>query len=147
MADDAMADDAMADDAMADDAMAVGDSATAVRSSATESEDDASGNGADAPVALEGPISLPAGSSIAGCERTDECYIPSSAVVSAGTTVVWSNDDTAAHTVTSTSDSPMSFDSGLFMPDTTFEVTFDDPGEYPYWCIVHPWMVGTVTVE
>ena len=156
--DDAMADDAMtiddsatavessaaSDDAMADDAdadtMTVDDSATAVESSAASDD-------ANAPVELDGPISLPAGSSIAGCERTDECYIPSSVVVPAGTTVVWSNDDTAAHTVTSTDESPMSFDSSLFMPDTTFEVTFEDPGEYPYWCIVHPWMVGTVTVE
>lgn len=98
-------------------------------------------------VAYEGAISVPEGSSIVGCEATDECYIPAGVSVEPGTTVTWSNDDTAAHTVTSSPDSPMSFDSGLFMPDTTFEVTFDDPGEYPYWCIVHPWMVGTVTVE
>ena len=130
--------------------MTIDDSATAVKSAAASDDDDAgsgSGSGASMPVALDGPISVPAGSSIAGCERSDECYIPSSVVVPAGTTVVWSNDDTAAHTVTSTDESPMSFDSSLFMPDTTFEVTFEDPGEYPYWCIVHPWMVGTVTVE
>lgn len=96
---------------------------------------------------LDGAISIPEGSSVAGCEATDECYIPAGVSVEPGTTVVWSNDDTAAHTVTSSPDSPMSFDSSLFMPDTTFEVTFDDPGEYPYWCIVHPWMVGTVVVE
>ena len=134
--------------------MEVSDSATAVKSAASsEDDDEAAASGSDGssdPVALDGPISVPAGSSIAGCERTDECYIPSSVVVPAGTTVVWSNDDTAAHTVTSgtVADGPDGvFDSSLFMPDTTFEVTFDDPGEYPYWCIVHPWMVGTVVVE
>ena len=139
--------DAMDDadaDAM-DGGMSVGDSATAVKSTAASG--DGNGAAAGAPAALDGPISIPAGTSIAGCERTDECYIPSSVVVPAGTTVSWSNDDTAAHTVTSTSDSPMSFDSGLFMPGATFEVTFEDPGEYPYWCIVHPWMAGTVAAE
>jgi plastocyanin len=33
------------------------------------------------------------------------------------------------------------------MSGNTFEFTFDDAGEYPYFCMVHPWMTGTVTVE
>ena len=147
-----MAGDAAMGGGMADD-MTVRDSVTAVKSAATPvSEDDADADAAVAaaaagPVALDGPISIPEGTSIVGCEATDECYIPSSAVVPAGTTVTWSNDDTAAHTVTSTDDSPMSFDSSLFLAGTTFEVTFDEPGEYPYWCVVHPWMAGTIIVE
>ena len=148
MAADGEADATMAgDDGMVDDMM-VSDSVTATKSPApSAAEDEAGGDsGTDGTAALDGPISIPEGTSIVGCEATDECYIPSTAVVPAGTTVVWSNDDTAAHTVTSTDVSPMAFDSSLFLPETTFEVTFDDPGEYPYWCVVHPWMAGTVVV-
>ena len=142
--DDTAMDDTAMDDTAMDDDMAVSDSATAVKSTAASGT---GGSGGDAPVALDGPISIPVGTSIAGCERTDECYLPPSVSVPAGTTVTWSNDDTAAHTVTSSPESPMLFDSGLFMPGATFDVEFEEAGEYPYLCIVHPWMVGTVTVE
>ena len=29
----------------------------------------------------------------------------------------------------------------------SYSVTLDEPGTYPYFCMVHPWMVGTVVVE
>ncbi|KAG2473384.1 MAG: hypothetical protein NPMRTH4_1390006 [Nitrosopumilales archaeon] len=38
------------------------------------------------------------------------------------------------------------FDSGLMMNGDSFSFTFDTAGEYPYFCMVHPWMVGTVIV-
>ena len=97
-----------------------------------------------------GTVSLPAGSAVPGCEATNECYIPAEVTISVGETITWSNDDTAAHTVTSgTPDSGPDaiFDSSLFMAGTTFEHTFNDAGEYPYFCMVHPWMVGKVTVN
>jgi len=107
----------------------------------------------EAPPAAMGPftgtISLPEGSGVPGCEATNECYIPSQVTINAGETVTWSNDDTAAHTVTSgtSSDGPDGiFDSSLFMAGTTFEHTFDEDGTYDYFCMVHPWMVGTVIV-
>jgi len=98
---------------------------------------------APTPVELEGTISLPAGSGAPGCDETNECYIPFNAAVSTGDEVTWSNDDTAAHTVTSgtPADGPDgNFDSSLFMAGTTFSVTFDEAGDYPYYCMVHPWM-------
>lgn len=65
-------------------------------------------------------------------------------------TVRWENADTAAHTITS--GTPESgpdglFDSSLFAPGKSFSYTFDEIGEYPYFCMVHPWMKGTVFVE
>jgi len=66
-----------------------------------------------------------------------------------GDEVVWKNADTAAHTVTSgtPTDGPDGiFDSGLFAPGKTFDYTFTKKGTYPYYCIVHPWMTGTVFV-
>ncbi len=95
-------------------------------------------------------VSAPAGSSVPGCEETNECFIPEDVTVNVGDEVTWSNDDTAAHTVTSGSaaDGPDgNFDSSLFMAATTFSVTFDEAGTYPYFCMVHPWMVGTVIVQ
>ena len=46
-------------------------------------------------------VSLPKGTAIPGCEETQECYIPFKVTISPGDEVVWNNDDTAAHTVTS----------------------------------------------
>ena len=95
-------------------------------------------------------VSLPPGSGVPGCEATNECYIPYEVTVAQGATVTWSNDDSAAHTVTSgTVDAGVTsvFDSGLFMAATTYEFTFDEPGTFDYFCMVHPWMVGIVNVE
>ena len=98
-----------------------------------------------------GTVSIPAGSGVPGCDDTNQCYIPYEVTVSVGDTVSWSNDDTAAHTVTSGNladgGPDGAFDSSLFMAGTTFTHTFDDAGEYPYFCIVHPWMQGIVTVN
>jgi len=39
------------------------------------------------------------------------------------------------------------FDSSLFMSGERFEVTLNNPGTYPYFCMVHPWMIGEVIVS
>ena len=104
------------------------------------------------PVVMEpfsGTISLPPGSSSPGCDETNECYIPYAVSINVGETVTWSNDDTAAHTVTSGLPGAPDglFDSSLFMADTEFSHTFDEAGEYDYFCLVHPWMTGKVQVN
>jgi len=82
---------------------------------------------AAAPAAFaEVTVSAPAGSSVPGCEETNECFIPADISVAVGETVTWINDDTAAHTVTSgTAASPSEevgalFDSGLFFENRIF---------------------------
>jgi len=100
------------------------------------------------PVTVE--VSLPSGTSVPGCEETNECYIPATISINAGDTVSWSNDDTAAHTVTSGSaaDGPSGkFDSSLLIAGGTFEHTFDSSGTEDYYCMVHPWMTGSVKVS
>lgn len=96
-------------------------------------------------------VSNAPGSSVPGCEETNECFMPANAMVDVGGTVTWSNDDTAAHTVTSGAAGEGgpdgTFDSSLLMPDTEFSYTFEEAGEYPYFCVVHPWMTGMVTVS
>ncbi len=64
-------------------------------------------------------------------------------------TVQWGNADTLPHTVTSgTVDSGGDgiFDSGLFLGGEYFRYQFNEVGDYPYFCLVHPWMDGTVHV-
>ncbi len=90
------------------------------------------------------------GSSVPGCENFDNCLVPSTVTINAGGTVVWKNVDNAAHTVTSgvlfDGGPDGLFDSGLFVPDTEFSLIFNTPGEYPYFCLVHPWKSGMVIV-
>lgn len=101
------------------------------------------------PVEFNGVISLPEGSGVPGCDETNSCYIPFNVSVSVGEEITWSNDDSAAHTVTSGLPGAPDgiFDSSLFMAGGTFSVTLDEPGEYPYYCMVHPWMTGIITVN
>jgi len=90
------------------------------------------------------------GSSTPGCEDTDNCFVPSTVVITAGGTVTWENTDTAAHTASSgtAAGGPDGvFDSSLVMAGGSYSVTLDDAGTYPYFCMVHPWMSGTVIVE
>jgi len=77
-------------------------------------------------------------------EIIDFAFQPESITIESGTTVVWTNYDTAQHTVTSTEDI---FDSGLFGENETFEYTFTEPGTYEYFCTVHPFMEGEVIVS
>ena len=88
------------------------------------------------------------GSSTPGCEP--ECFIPSIVTIDVGGEVTWENNDTAAHTTTAGSpqDGPSgAFDSSLIMAGSSFSHTFDSAGTYDYFCMVHPWMIGTVVVS
>ena len=95
-------------------------------------------------------VTIPEGTSTSGCEETNECFIPFDVLVNVGGEVTWTNDDTAAHTVTAgtAADGPSGeFDSSLFLAGTTFSHTFESAGQFPYFCLVHPWMAGIVTVQ
>src|SRR5215210_5400698 len=85
---------------------------------------------------------------------TDTAFSPNPVEVSVGATVTWTNDDTQPHTVVSGENAQPSgeFDSSpnfnpLIAPKQTFEHTFAQAGEYPYYCALHPNMVGTVSVS
>ncbi|MBA3283857.1 MAG: PQQ-dependent sugar dehydrogenase [Nitrosopumilus sp.] len=82
--------------------------------------------------------------------RDDASYAPNPIEISAGQTITWVNGDAVSHTVTSgTSDDSGEgelFDSDAIIPDQNYSLTFDDPGNYEYYCIYHPTMVGEVNV-
>jgi len=95
-------------------------------------------------------VDIPSGTSVPGCETTNECWTPSSVTINAGDTVEWTNSDTAAHTVTggSPADGPSGvFDSSLVLGGAAYAFTFEEAGNYDYFCMVHPWMVGDVQVN
>lgn len=95
-------------------------------------------------------VDIPTGTSVPGCEESNACYSPADITINAGDIVEWINIDTAAHTVTSgnPADGPSYvFDSSLVMASANYAFTFDDSGSYDYFCMVHPWMVGSVSVN
>ena len=89
-------------------------------------------------------------------EESDKPFNPSPLSVKAGDTVIWRNDDVETHTVTSSDPSSNSLamtnknrelDSGPLNPRQTFEHTFEKPGKYNYFCMIHPSMTGEVVVD
>ncbi len=78
-------------------------------------------------------------------------YSPDPLTVPVGTTVVFENLDSTSHTVTAgtreLADTDL-FDADL-EPGETTEWTFDEPGTYDYFCVLHsgPGMTGQVIVE
>ena len=94
-------------------------------------------------------ISVPQGSSVPGCEEIAHCFEPEEITIKQGQIIEWKNYDDAMHTITSgdPNDGPTGlFDSGLAEPDATYALKFDVPGVYHYFCMVHPWQTGTITV-
>ena len=89
-----------------------------------------------------------AGSSTPGCEP--DCFIPATVTIGAGGMVTFANNDSAAHTSTAgtPADGPSGvWDSSLVMMGAAYTTPALDAGEYPYFCMVHPWMEGLVIVE
>jgi amicyanin len=72
-------------------------------------------------------------------------YAPATIKVKPGTTVTWTNRDSAAHTVTKEGNTGP--DSELLGKDESYSFTFNEAGTYSYFCKPHPYMKGTVIVE
>ena len=74
-------------------------------------------------------------------------YVPMAVTVPVGGTVKWTNSDTPTHTVTKQSGPGAKFDSGTMNPGDNFEQKFTEAGKVNYFCEIHPFQKGTVTVE
>jgi cytochrome c oxidase subunit II len=104
-------------------------------------------SGAAAPAAT---LNIPEGASVQG----NPAYDPDPITVSVGDVVEVSNQDTVPHTVTSGSgpedaESGSQFDTSIIDADATGQVDTANlaAGDYPYYCSVHPYMLGTMTVQ
>jgi plastocyanin len=71
-------------------------------------------------------------------------FNPNPIMVSVGSTVTWTNNDSISHTATSNTGA---FDSGLIGAGGSFSFTFQSAGTFPYHCTIHPGMVGSVVVQ
>ena len=96
----------------------------------------------------ETTVVMPLGSSAA---TSGAGYEPPTITVSPGGSVIWDNQDNALHTATS-GESPTpdgKFDTGLIGANQPSKPTTmpSEPGEYKYFCTLHPFLVGTVTVQ
>src|SRR5215204_3168217 len=93
-------------------------------------------------------VSIAAGSSN---PSATEFFVPEEISVPSGSTVTWTNDDSTIHTVVEgtaqggAAGEP-AFDSSIIAPKGTWENTFDTAGEFDYYCSLHPFMTGKVTV-
>ena len=98
---------------------------------------------------VEATITIPVKAARPACGPHPECYIPSYYVAKVDEPVIWLNEDSAFHSVTSGSyEEPTElFDSGHMDPYGIFTYTFEEPGMYPYFCTLHPWMAGNVKAE
>lgn len=118
------------DDAASDDTRAGEDTTTteAMEDDTTgdDAADDSDGGGSDEAATISGLT-----------------FQPDPIEVQAGATVVWSNEDGVGHTVSAEDGS---FDEAVDAGGTA-SVTFDEAGEYEYFCGIHPQMNGTVVVS
>ncbi|MPZ22141.1 MAG: hypothetical protein GEU28_01025 [Dehalococcoidia bacterium] len=92
----------------------------------------------------EAPIDEPEATEPGNVTIIDLSFDPVQFEVPVGTSVTWTNDDTAPHTVTS--DDGSTFASETVESGQAFEFTFDAAGEFAYHCEIHPGMQATVTV-
>ena len=76
------------------------------------------------------------------------CYVPFKVVIDAGSVVIWENVGKQVHTITSGTilEPTGSFNSGLIAPNEFYSIQFVNAGIYQYYCMVHPWMNGSVVV-
>ena len=94
-------------------------------------------------------VSITMSSSRPGCEADETCYVPNQIVVDSGQTITWINEDSAFHTVTSGhyDQHDGMFDSEQLDPAQKFSHTFAEPGQFSYYCKLHPWMAGEIIVQ
>jgi cytochrome c oxidase subunit 2 len=133
-------------------ASAGGDSATEGGSNATSASAPAapSATTTTTAAAAAATLNIPQGASVQG----NPSYDPDPLTVKVGDTIAVNNEDTTPHTVTNGKDATdpnmgKLFDTSIINAGDSSEIVTTDlkPGEYPYFCSVHPYMTGTLTVQ
>jgi plastocyanin len=91
-----------------------------------------------------GAAAVTAAASPATVDIDNFAFTPAALTVTAGTTVTWKNEDDSPHRI---GDKNGTFKSAALDTDDSFSHTFAAPGEYPYICTIHPYMVGKIIVK
>jgi plastocyanin len=81
-------------------------------------------------------------------------YRPDPAAATSDALITWVNDDSSPHTATSGTgpqdpESGKLFDSGILTSGDKFSIPAEKigKGEYSYYCTVHPYMLGKITIS
>jgi plastocyanin len=93
---------------------------------------------------LAGETAVKVAASPATVNIDNFAFTPATLTVPAGTTVTWKNEDDSPHRI---GDKDGTLKSAALDTDDTFSHTFAAPGEYPYICTIHPYMVGKIIVK
>jgi cytochrome c oxidase subunit 2 len=108
------------------------------------------GNATTTTAAAAATLTIPQGASVQG----NPAYEPDSLTVKKGDTIAVENKDTAPHTVTNgkaATDPNMGklFDTSIINAAGSAQIATADlqPGDYPFFCSVHPYMTGTLKVQ
>ncbi|MGW3109094.1 cupredoxin domain-containing protein [Streptomyces sp. NPDC001100] len=104
---------------------------------------------AAAVLALLGLLVLPAGQASAASYHVvmkGYAFSPTALTITAGTTVTWTNEDTAPHDVKTTS-GPVAIHSPMLSKGGSWSFTFGTAGSYGYVCTVHPGMTAQLVVK
>ena len=107
------------------------------------------GDGDEEEAEQSAPTEEPSGSAGASGDAVaieDFEFGPEELTVEAGTTVRWTNEDDAAHSVQG-EEGGEEFESDDLAQGDTFEHQYAEAGDYPYDCGIHSYMKGTVVVE
>ncbi|MHB8602569.1 MAG: cupredoxin domain-containing protein [Nitrosotalea sp.] len=92
-------------------------------------------------------VTIPNGNS---AQSSAGFFVPLNSEILRGTTVTWQNQDNIGHIIQSINDQgtiiPM-FNSHVLKTGETFTYKFNSPGIYHYYCSIHPWRIGVVTVS
>ncbi len=86
----------------------------------------------------------PAGEEVA-VDIIDFSYDPDAVEIAVGDTITWTNQDGVPHTATASERDVLQ--SGAIASGESFSETFEEAGEYEYFCEFHPNMLGTIVVE
>jgi cytochrome c oxidase subunit II len=118
--------------------------------SATEGGSNDTGASAPAATTAAATLKIPQGASVQG----NPAYDPDSLSIKVGDTIAVDNEDSAPHTVTNGKDATdpnmgKLFDTSIINAGDSGEIVTADlqPGEYPFFCSVHPYMTGSMTVQ
>lgn len=96
------------------------------------------------------PLTIPQGASVQGSPS----YDPATLTIKKGDKITVSNKDNVPHTVTSGTgpqdpNSAKSFDTSIIEGGKSADITTEKlaPGEFPFYCSVHPYMTGKLVVQ
>jgi len=120
----------------------------AEQAEASTSNETSANNSNQSAAASGTPLTILAGSATQG----NPDYDPDALTVAKGDAIAVTNEDSVPHTVTSGEPGPEAgqlFDTSIIEggASATIDTASLEPGEYPYHCMVHPYMTGTLTVQ